>query len=74
MKIRTILLSDNCDDFFTDLITFKRDTTSEEIWDIIIKCKNEIDDYTNEDIYEYLDKFIGIEELTFLGNYEKFDY
>lgn len=72
--INKILLSDNADNFFTDLITFTRDTTREEILETINKCKNDLpSEYTNEDIYNYLDKYIGIESIEFLS-YERFDY
>lgn len=74
MKIRKILLSDNVDNFYTDLIEFNRDTTKEEVWNTIIKCKNELEgEYTNEDIYRYLDEKIGIKNIEFL-DYERFDY
>jgi hypothetical protein len=74
MKINKILLTDNGDDFYTDLITFQKDTTKEEISDAINKCMKElIDEYTNEDIYEYLDKYIGIKSIEFL-DYERFYY
>ena len=72
--INKILLSDNADNFFTDLITFTRDTTREDILETINKCKNDLpSEYTNEDIYNYLDKYIGIESIEFL-DYERFDY
>ena len=72
--INKILLSDNADNYFTDLITFTRDTTREEIQKTINKCKNDLpSEYTNEDIYNYLDKYIGIESIEFLS-YERFDY
>lgn len=75
MKIRTILLSDDCDPFFTDLITFNRETTEEEVQNAILKCKNDLEgEYTNEDIYDYLEKYIGIENMIFLGDYKKFEY
>ena len=75
MKIKKILLSDECDSFFTDLITFKEETTKEKVLDTINKCKAELTgEYTNEDIYEYLDKYIGIENMMFLGDYEIFKY
>ena len=73
MLIRKILLRDNCDSFFTDLITFRRDTTEDEILNTIVKCKDEIEDYTNEDIYNYLDKYIGVESIEFL-DYKVFEY
>ena len=74
MKIKKILLYDNCDNYFTDLIEFNRDTTKEEVFNTILKCKQELENtYTNEDIYNYLDKYIGIKSIEFL-NYERFDY
>lgn len=74
MKIRKILLSDECDDFYTDLITFKRDTTKMEVFETIRKCENELEgEYTNEDVYKYLDEKIGIKSIEFL-DYERFDY
>ena len=58
--INKILLTDEVDTFYTDLIIFKRDTTKEEIYSAIYECKNELEgEYTNEDIYDYLDKKIG---------------
>lgn len=72
--INKILLSDNADNFFTDLITFTRDTTRKEILETINKCKNDLpSEYTNEDVYNYLDKYIGIKSIEFL-DYERFDY
>ena len=75
MKIRKILLRDNCDHFFTDLIEFERDTTLEEINKVINKCCNEdlVGEYTNEDIYNYLDAGIGIKNIEFL-DYEIVEY
>lgn len=75
MKIKRILLTDNADNFYTDLIEFKKDTTKKEVFDTITKCKNDLEgEYTNEDIYQYLDKAIGIKNIIFLGNYDTFYY
>lgn len=75
MKINRILLTDNYDNFYTDLIEFKKDTTREEVYEIIEECKNDLpQDYTNEDIYEYLDKKIGVKSIIFLGDYDKIYY
>ena len=73
--IRKILLRDNCDSSFTDLIEFKRDTTKEEIDKVLDKCCNEDlpGEYTNEDIYEYLDKYIGVNNIEDLS-YPVFEY
>lgn len=75
MKMNKILLTDNTDEFYTDLIEFNRDITSDEVWEVIETCKNDLPgDYTNEDIYRYLDNAIGIKNITFLGNYRRFLY
>lgn len=67
MKIDKILLSDSADEFFTDLIIFKEYTTNEEVQQAINKAR-EKEDYTNEDIYEELDKIGGgISSFIFLG-------
>ena len=71
--INKILLSDSGDSFYTDLITFNRDTTREEITDAINSCMIEVNEYTNEDIYHYLDEKIGIKSIEFL-DYERFLY
>ena len=74
MKIKKILLSDDTDDLFTDLIEFNRDTTEDEVWEVIETCKNDLPgDYTNEDIYRYLDNAIGIKSIEFL-DYKRFEY
>lgn len=75
MKIKKILLNDDCDEFYTDLITFERETTEEEVESIILKCKSDlIGEYTNEDVYDYLDRYIGVKNIEFLGNYKRFEY
>ena len=73
MKINKILLTDDGDNFYTDLVTFKKDTTKSEIYNIIQKCKEEVEEYTNEDIYKFLDKYIGIKSIEFL-DYERIYY
>lgn len=73
MKINKILLTDDGDNFYTDLVTFKRDTTKSEIYNIIQKCKEEVEEYTNEDIYKFLGKYIGIKSIEFL-DYERIYY
>ena len=60
MKIKKILLVDEGDDWFTDLIEFKRETTKFEVFNIIEKCKREVEEYSNEDVYRYLNENIGI--------------
>lgn len=74
MKIKKILLYDNADEQFTNLIEFNKETTKQEVLYAITRCKNELEgEYTNEDVYNYLDKYIGIKSIEFLS-YERFDY
>jgi hypothetical protein len=74
MKIKKILLTDDCDEFYTDLIEFNRETTKEEVYEVIYKCIKDLPgEYTNEDIYNYLDKYIGIKSIEFLS-YERVYY
>lgn len=75
MKIKKIKLVDNGDSFFTDIIEFNRDTTEYEVWEIVETCKNDLPgEYTNEDIYRYLDNAIGIKRIEFIGEYPTIEY
>ena len=57
------------------VVEFTRGTTLEEINKVLDKCCNEDlpSEYTNEEIYEYLDKYIGIKSIEFL-NYDIVEY
>ena len=68
-----ILLVDRADRQFTDLITFKTVINEDYIRYIIGKYGEEHPEYTNEDIYELLDKEYGIISIEFL-NYPYIEY
>lgn len=54
--ITKFLLTDNCDDNFTDLIIFDKPVNKEELYNAINKVKTEmVGEYTNEDIYHAID-------------------
>lgn len=70
MKFNYIILTDNGDPFYTDIIYFNDGVNVEEVQKTINKVK-EKDDYTNEDIYEELENIGGgIKEIEFLGFYD----
>lgn len=73
--ITEFLLTDNCDESYTDLIKFEEPILKSRVEKIILLCMHEkCDEYTNEDIYEYLDK-LGVNfTITWLGNCEKIYY
>lgn len=74
-KILKFLLTDNGDNFYTDLIEFKEPVLLSEVYKVINKCTFELaGTYTNEDIYRYLDALNVDYTITFLGDYETIYY
>ena len=73
--IKEFLLIDEGDDYYTDLIQFEEPIQLERVKKIVELCKVEkAEEYTNEDVYEYLDK-LGVNfTITWLGNCEKIYY
>lgn len=73
--VNRILLKDSVDEFFTDLVTFKKDVDLFEVVTQLSEFKKEnLQDYTNEDIYYFLDKNFGIESIDFIGNLDSVVY
>lgn len=73
--IRRFLLTDNADNFYTDLISFKKPVLLSKVQEEINKCTTELaGTYTNEDIYKYLDNLNVDYTIIFLGNYETIYY
>lgn len=74
-KIRRFLLTDNADEFYTDLIEFDKPVLLSDVEYAVNKCKTElVNEYTNEDIYNYLDN-LGVDyKIIFLGNYDTIYY
>lgn len=55
--ITKFLLTDDCDNNFTDLIIFDKPVNKKDLYEVINKVKNEMaGEYTNEDIYHAIDK------------------
>ncbi len=74
-KISKFLLTDNADDFYTDLIEFEKPVSLLKVYEVINQCTSELaGTYTNEDIYRYLDTLNISYTITFLGNYETIYY
>ena len=74
-KVTTdFLLISEDNDLFTDLIKFDQPIKTSEIKKTIELCKYEKPEYTNEDIYAYLEN-LGIDfTVTWLGNCKKIYY
>ena len=73
--ITRFLLTDNCDNSYTDLIEFDTPVSLNKIYEVINQCTTELSGtYTNEDIYNYLDKLGVAYNIIFLGNYETIYY
>lgn len=54
--ITKFLLTDDCDENFTDLIIFNKSVNKSDLYNVINKVKNDkAGEYTNEDIYQAID-------------------
>lgn len=74
MKVRKIILRDDTDSQFDDLITFKEDVLLEDIYSAIRYVKDNVEDYTNEDIYIALANNIGDFTIEYIGGYNIVEY
>lgn len=66
MKVKSFILRDSADSQFDDLVDFKDEQLLEDIYKKIKYVKQNIDGYTNEDIYKALAE-LGEYDLTFIG-------
>ena len=74
-KITRFLLTDNADSSYTDLIEFEKPVLLSDVQKLVNKCMTELaGEYTNEDIYNYLDILGVAYKIIFLGNYETIYY
>ena len=73
MKIKRFILRDGVDPQFDDLIEFEKEVNLDDIIKAVEYVKNNIEDYTNEDIYDALDK-LGDYTLTYIGALEIVEY
>lgn len=74
MKVKKIILRDGTDSQFDDLITFEEPVLLEDIYSTIKYVKDNVEDYTNEDIYIGLKNNIGNFTIEFIGSYEIVEY
>ncbi len=73
MKINYFILRDKADTEFDDLIYFKEEVLLEDVIKQVDFVKNNIEDYTNEDIYNSLKK-LGKFTIQWIGQYEIIEY
>lgn len=71
--VNKIILRDNGDRQYDDLITFDKDVSLDDIKRVIEEVKNKDEDYTNEDIYEGLKKLSSF-EIEWIGIYDIVEY
>ena len=68
-----ILLKDMADSYYTDLIVFKDKIDKKDIINAIEEVQRTNEEYTNEDIYNALDK-LGEYYIMWLGNLDTYEY
>lgn len=73
MKVEKIILRDSADTQFDDLITFEEKQLLEDIYSQINYVKENVEDYTNEDIYIALMK-LGSYTREWVGQLEIVEY
>lgn len=74
MKVKKIILRDGIYSQFDDLITFEEPVLLEDIYSAIRCVKDNVEDYTNEDIYASLKNNIGNFTIEFIGDYKIVEY
>jgi len=73
--INKFILVDNCDNYYRDLIVFDKPVNKEELIKVIQNKKEELaGEYTNEDIYEAIDKLNVPYSILWLGNLLEIEY
>lgn len=71
--INKFILRDSADSQFDDLITFKKDVLIDDVYSAIASVKENVEDYTNEDIYVAL-KQLAPFTLEWIGGYDIIEY
>lgn len=66
MEIKRFILRDECDSQWDDLIEFEEYVNLQDVYDAIQYVKDNVEDYSNEDIYTALDK-LGKYKLEYIG-------
>lgn len=71
--INKFILRDSTDSQFDDLITFKEDVLIDDVYSAIASVKENVEDYTNEDIYIAL-KQLAPFTVEWIGGYDIIEY
>lgn len=72
-KVKTIILQDESDSYYSDLITFDNEVFLKDIINKIDYVKENVEDYTNEDIYRALTELSDF-SINWLGRYDVLEY
>lgn len=72
-KVKTIILQDESDSYYSDLITFDNEVYLKDIIDKIDYVKENVEDYSNEDIYSALSELSAF-SIKWLGQYDIVEY
>lgn len=73
MKVNKIILRDSADSSFDDLITFDNEVLLEDIYSQVAYVKENVEDYTNEDVYIAL-KQLSPFKIEWVGQYDIVEY
>ena len=71
--MKKFILRDSTSKQFDDLVTFENDIDIENVRELIENLKENNEDYTNEDVYNELDK-LGNYSIQYLGWLEIVEY
>lgn len=72
-KVKTIILQDESDSYYSDLITFDNEVFLKDVINKIEYVKENVEDYTNEDIYRALTELSDF-SINWLGRYDVLEY
>ena len=72
-KVKTIILQDESDNYYSDLITFDNEVFLKDVINKIDYVKENVEDYSNEDIYRALTELSDF-SINWLGQYDVLEY
>lgn len=72
-KVKTIILQDESDSYYSDLITFDNEVFLKDVINKIEYVRENVEDYTNEDIYRALTELSDF-SIKWLGQYDVLEY
>lgn len=72
-KVKTIILQDESDSYYSDLITFDNEVFLKDVINKIEYVQENVEDYSNEDIYSALAELSDF-SINWLGQYDIVEY